>query len=48
MLYELLVGALPFDPKELRSGGYEGIRKKIREDPRAAPQHVAEVRCDGG
>ena len=32
MLYELLVGALPFDSKELRSGGYEGIRKKIREE----------------
>jgi non-specific serine/threonine protein kinase/serine/threonine-protein kinase len=32
ILYELLVGALPFDPKELRSGGYEGIRKKIREE----------------
>ncbi|MCH7892124.1 MAG: aminotransferase class V-fold PLP-dependent enzyme, partial [Gemmatimonadetes bacterium] len=26
------VGALPFDPRELRSGCYEGIRKKIRED----------------
>jgi non-specific serine/threonine protein kinase/serine/threonine-protein kinase len=25
ILYELLVGALPFDPKELRSAGYEGI-----------------------
>jgi non-specific serine/threonine protein kinase/serine/threonine-protein kinase len=35
ILYELLIGALPFDPKELRSGGYEGIRKKIRdEEPR--------------
>jgi non-specific serine/threonine protein kinase/serine/threonine-protein kinase len=32
ILYELLVGALPFDPNELRSGGYEGIRKKIREE----------------
>jgi non-specific serine/threonine protein kinase/serine/threonine-protein kinase len=32
ILYELLVGALPFDPKELRSGGYEGIRRKIREE----------------
>jgi tetratricopeptide (TPR) repeat protein len=32
ILYELLVGALPFDPKELRSGGLEGIRKKIREE----------------
>ena len=32
ILYELLVGALPFDSKDLRSGGYEGIRKKIREE----------------
>ena len=32
ILYELLVGALPFDSKELRSGGYDGIRKKIREE----------------
>ena len=32
ILYELLVGALPFDSKELRSGGFEGIRKKIREE----------------
>ena len=32
MLYELLVGALPFDSRELRSDGYEGIRRKIREE----------------
>ena len=32
ILYELLVGALPFDSKELRRGGFEGIRKKIREE----------------
>jgi non-specific serine/threonine protein kinase/serine/threonine-protein kinase len=31
MLYELLTGALPFDPKELRKAGLEGIRKKIVE-----------------
>ncbi len=37
MLYELLVGALPFDPRELRSGGYEGIRKKIREEEPPRP-----------
>ena len=37
MLYELLVGALPFDPRELRSGGYEGIRKKIREEEPPKP-----------
>jgi serine/threonine protein kinase/Flp pilus assembly protein TadD len=32
ILYELLVGALPFDSKELRSAGYEGLRNKIREE----------------
>jgi len=37
MLYELLVGALPFDPRELRSGGYEGIRKQIREEEPPKP-----------
>jgi serine/threonine protein kinase len=34
ILYELLVGALPFDPKELRKAGYDEIRRRIREvDP---------------
>ncbi|GEM_PF-706382 len=34
ILYELLAGALPFDSKELREAGFEGIRRKIREvDP---------------
>jgi non-specific serine/threonine protein kinase/serine/threonine-protein kinase len=37
MLYELLVGALPFDPRELRSAGLEGIRKKIREEEPPTP-----------
>jgi serine/threonine protein kinase/tetratricopeptide (TPR) repeat protein len=37
MLYELLTGALPFDPKELRSGGFEGIRQKIREEDPTKP-----------
>jgi non-specific serine/threonine protein kinase/serine/threonine-protein kinase len=37
ILYELLVGALPFDPKELRSGGYEGIRRRIREEEPKRP-----------
>jgi serine/threonine protein kinase/tetratricopeptide (TPR) repeat protein len=31
ILYELLAGALPFDSKELREAGFDGIRKKIRE-----------------
>jgi non-specific serine/threonine protein kinase/serine/threonine-protein kinase len=31
MLYELLVGALPFEPKALREAGFDGIRQMIRE-----------------
>ncbi len=31
MLYELLTGALPFDSKELRSGSFDELRRKIRE-----------------
>jgi non-specific serine/threonine protein kinase/serine/threonine-protein kinase len=34
VLYELLVGALPFDPDELRKAGFEGLLKMLRErDP---------------
>jgi WD40 repeat protein/serine/threonine protein kinase len=34
LLYELLVGALPFDPKTLREAGWDGLRRLIREvDP---------------
>ncbi len=34
ILYELLIGVLPFDPKELRRAGYDEIRRRIREvDP---------------
>lgn len=32
VLYELLVGALPFDPKSLESGGLDSMRRIIRED----------------
>ncbi|HET6372198.1 MAG TPA: serine/threonine-protein kinase [Candidatus Polarisedimenticolia bacterium] len=31
ILYELLVGALPIEPRDLRKAGLEGIRKMIRE-----------------
>ncbi len=31
MLYELLTGALPFDSRELRSAGFDEIRRRIRE-----------------
>ncbi|HKQ61938.1 MAG TPA: serine/threonine-protein kinase [Candidatus Polarisedimenticolaceae bacterium] len=35
MLYELLVGALPFESAELREAGFEGVRRKIcEEEPR--------------
>jgi non-specific serine/threonine protein kinase/serine/threonine-protein kinase len=31
VLYELLVGALPFEPRELREAGFDEIRRRIRE-----------------
>jgi non-specific serine/threonine protein kinase/serine/threonine-protein kinase len=37
LLYELLVGALPFEPKELRKGGFDEIRRKIRQDEPLRP-----------
>ncbi len=37
LLYELLVGALPFDPQELRRAGYDEIRRRIREDEPPRP-----------
>jgi len=37
LLYELLVGVLPFDPKTLRQAGFDEIRRKIREDIPARP-----------
>jgi non-specific serine/threonine protein kinase/serine/threonine-protein kinase len=37
ILYELLVGALPFDSRELRQAGYDEIRRKIREDDPPKP-----------
>ena len=37
ILYELLVGALPFDPKELRRAGYDEVRRKIREEDPPKP-----------
>ena len=38
MLYELLAGVLPFDPKTLRSAGFGGMQRIIREEepPRAS------------
>ncbi|MCK4294998.1 MAG: serine/threonine protein kinase, partial [Planctomycetes bacterium] len=37
VLYELLTGALPFDPKTLREGGVDHIRHMIREEDPKTP-----------
>ena len=37
VLYELLVGALPFDSKELRQAGIDAMRRRIREETPAKP-----------
>ena len=37
VLYELLVGALPFESKELRQFGFDEIRRKVREDEPPKP-----------
>jgi len=37
LLYELLVGALPFDSKMLRQAGYDQIRRVIREEEPPRP-----------
>jgi serine/threonine protein kinase/tetratricopeptide (TPR) repeat protein len=37
LLYELLVGALPFDTKEIRKAGFDEIRRRIREEEPSKP-----------
>ncbi|MFQ5790537.1 MAG: tetratricopeptide repeat protein [Acidobacteriota bacterium] len=37
LLYELLVGAQPFDSKELRARGFDEIRRKIRDEEPPRP-----------
>jgi serine/threonine protein kinase/Tfp pilus assembly protein PilF len=37
LLYELLVGVLPFESEELRSAGFDEIRRKIREQEPPKP-----------
>jgi non-specific serine/threonine protein kinase/serine/threonine-protein kinase len=37
LLYELLTGVLPFDPRDLREAGFEEIIRKIREDDPPRP-----------
>jgi len=39
VLYELLVGTLPFEPKELRKAGFDAIRAKIREEDPPKPSN---------
>jgi non-specific serine/threonine protein kinase/serine/threonine-protein kinase len=42
ILYELLVGALPFESKELRAHGFEGVVRMIREqDPKRPSLRLA-------
>ena len=37
LLYELLTGSPPFDPDELKQGGYDEIRRRIREEEPPKP-----------
>jgi eukaryotic-like serine/threonine-protein kinase len=44
LLYVLLIGVLPFDPKELRDSGIEHIRKTIREtDPKTPSTRLTKL-----
>lgn len=48
LLYELLTGVLPFDPSSLREGGYDAIRKVLREQDPPRPStrlSTADVRA---
>ena len=46
ILYELLVGALPFDTRALRAAGLEAILRMIREE--TPPKPSTKIRHDGG
>ena len=47
LLYELLTGTLPFDPKTLREGGPERMRRMIREqDPQTPSVRLSAVERD--
>src|SRR5438105_12581211 len=43
MLYELLTGALPFDPTELRKAGMEGMARMIRETEPPKPSTLLTI-----
>lgn len=48
MLYELLTGVLPFDPRTLRSKGYDEIRRIIREvEPPNPSTRLGTIAGDG-
>ena len=47
ILYELLVGALPFDSGELRKAGYEGIRKRLLEEEPPRPSTRVRTQAAG-
>jgi serine/threonine protein kinase len=47
LLYELLTGTLPFDPKTLREGGPERMRRLIREqDPQTPSVRLSTIERD--
>ena len=46
LLYELLVGRLPFDTADLRAAGYDEIRRVIRESDPPKPSVRVEQRSD--
>jgi non-specific serine/threonine protein kinase/serine/threonine-protein kinase len=48
LLYELLVGALPFDPYGLRSAGFEEICRRIREEEPPKPSTRLTTHGDAG
>ncbi len=47
MLYELLTGVLPFDPKSLRQAGLDEIRRQIREVDPPRPSTKVSTLGDG-
>ena len=47
LLYELLVGALPFDYKDLRRAGFDEMRRRIREEAPSKPSTKLSSLGDG-
>jgi len=46
ILYEMLVGALPFEPAEMRKAGFDEIRRRIREQDPPRPSARLETLRD--